>query len=220
MAQLSPEKIAETNTFLLSRPVYADAHVPQTARNLHRGPVGRNDAQTSECLCVHTWDAIRAPHLLEIALEYTPFAAEYLDVERSVAYSMNAFWTRPGPAATRADIQELHCDQDDDRFLAMFVFLTDVLTDEDGPQELAGPNNILRRIYGPAGTVFLSDTMRPHRGLKPRSRERGIWWFRWGISERPAAYVWDKIEPLEARCLGNRYPTDTATRDLLRLLIR
>lgn len=218
---MTPEELEQTRAFLLSREVYVDAHVPQTARN--RGAdvrVRRELATGSECVCVHTDDAIAAPHLLERGLEHLDLASEYLSRDPAVAYSANAFWTRPGSAALRDDIQSFHCDQDDVRFLAMFVYLTDVLTDDDGPQDLEGPDGTRRTIYGAAGTVFLADTMRPHRGRKPVAGERGIYWWRWGVSDRPAANEWDKIEPMAATAFGDRYPADGRLRESIRLLVR
>lgn len=220
-AVLSPlDGIEETNAFLLSRQVYVDAHVPQTARN--RGydtRVPRRLAMTSECVCVHTDDAILAPNIFERALAMTDVAAAYLDCEPPVAYSANAFWTRPGPLAERADIQSFHVDRDDVRFLAMFVYLTDVLAAEDGPQDLEGPDGVVRTIFGPAGTVFLADTSRSHRGRKPLQAERGLAWWRWGVSERPEANRWDKIEPVAASRLAGRYPEDLRLRESIRLLV-
>lgn len=224
-AVLSPlDGIEETNAFLLSRPVYVDAHVPQTARNRPRlsddtTRFERRLAENSECVCVHTDDAILAPNIFERALAMTDVAAAYLDCEPPVAYSANAFWTRPGPAPLRDDIQAFHVDRDDVRFLAMFVYLTDVLAAEDGPQDLEGPDGVVRTIFGPAGTVFLADTSRSHRGRKPLQAERGLAWWRWGVSERPEANRWDKIEPVAAARLAGRYPEDLRLRESIRLLV-
>ncbi len=215
---LTALQITETNEWLLSRPVYANAHVPQTARNRGEEPVSRSQASWFECVCVHTDDAILAPHLLEKALSLIDLAAAYVKRDPPVTYSANAFWTRPGKAAPRGDIQEFHCDVDDKSFLAMFVYLTDVLRDEDGPHDLTGPLGDVSTIRGPAGTVFLADTSRPHRGRKPQAAERGIAWVRWGVSDRPAANEWDHIEPIVASRLGARYPSDPRLRESIRLL--
>lgn len=211
-------EIEAIREYLFSRPVYLDAHVPQTARNLGHYPVPRSISGASECICVETWDAILAPYMLERALALTDVAAGYLGRDPPVCYSANAFWTRPGPASTRPDIQEFHQDKDDVRFLAMFVYLTNVFTDDDGPQDLFGPDGGMRTIYGQAGTVFLADTSRDHRGRKPTTGERGLAWFRWGISDRPPANEWDKIEPIAAADLGDRYPSDPRLRQSIKLL--
>ena len=129
------------------------------------------------------------------------------------------FWTRPGTAAIRADIQDFHRDADDDRFLAMFFYLNDVLNDDAGPHDLIGPDGVCRTVVGPAGTVFLADTSLPHRGRKPTSGERGMAWYRYGVSDRPAANVWDKIEPVPPELMGGRLPPDGPLRDSIRLLV-
>lgn len=218
---LSPREAAEVNAFLLSRPVYIDAHVPQTSRNLHGRDVTvpRAAASASECVCVGTADAITAPHLFERGLGATDIAAAYLGRDPPVAFSMNAFWTRPGTAAVRTDIQAFHRDADDVRFLAMFFYLNDVLSDDDGPHDLEGPDGIARTVYGPAGTAFLADTSLPHRGRKPIARERGMAWYRWGVSDRPPAGVWDKVEPVAAAVMAGRLPGDARLRESVRLLV-
>ena len=214
---LTPDQIAETNAWFLSRPVFPDAHVPQTARNENRGMTDRANAAASEYVCVHTDDAILAPHLLERGLSVIDIAAEYLDRDPPVAYSMNAFWCRPGPTV-RTDIQAFHRDTDDERFLALFFYLTDVLEPDDGAHYLEGPDGVVRPVFGPAGTTFLADTSNPHMGRKPTKRERGIAWFRFGISDHPPAGVWDKIEPIDAGLLGSRYPEDARLREAIKLL--
>lgn len=216
---LTKAQVAQVNEYLLSCSVFADAHVPQTARNRGETSVPRWTVKGSECVCVHNDDVLLAPYLLERALELTDIAADYVDRDPPTLYSANAFWTRPGTAPLRDDIQAYHRDQDDASFLVMFVFLTDVLSPDDGPQDLQGPDGVVRSIYGPAGTVFLADTSRMHRGRKPRSKERGLLWFRWGSSDRPAANEWDQIQPVDARRLGARYPSDPRLRESLRLLV-
>ncbi len=222
LPRIPAHDFADALSFLLAQQVYVDAHVPQTARNRGtdvRYVRGFAAAEASECVCVHTDAAIMAPWLMEYALALTDEVAAYLDCEPPVAYSANAFWTRPGPSPTRGDIQEFHTDKDDVRFLAMFVYLTDVLHDADGPQDLYGPDGVCRTITGPAGTVFLADTSREHRGRKPLHHERGLYWWRWGVSERPEANQWDKIEPVSAARLPGRYPDDLRLRESIRLLV-
>lgn len=217
---LTGDQLQQTRSFLLSRDVYVDAHVPQTARNRGADVRVRRDLATgSECVCVHTADAIAAPNLFERGIEHLDLASEYLGRDPAVAYSANAFWTRPGPAAVREDIQAFHVDRDDVRFLAMFCYLTDVVHDEDGPQDLEGPDGVRRTIRGPAGTVFVADTSRLHRGRKPTTGERGLYWWRWGVSDRPPANEWDKIEPIPASALRDRLPRDHRALESIRLLV-
>lgn len=214
-----PSEINAINDHLLSRPVYLDAHIPQTARRRGDEPVDRSQIGDSECYCVHTTEALLAPHLLERALSLTDVAARYLGLDPPILYSTNAFWTRPGPRAARGDIQGFHKDEDDDRFLAMFTLLTDVLAPDDGAHELVGPDGHTRQVMGYAGTIFLADTSYSHRGIKPTKTERGIHWFRWCIHDRPAAYVWDGLFPVSSSLLGDRYPTDLRLRQSLNPLV-
>ena len=221
----TPAEIAEVNAYLLARPVFPDAHVPQTSRNRgENDPIPRDDprAVASECICVLNDHVLLAPHLFERALRYTDVAAAYLECDPPWLYSVNAFWSRPGTAPLRKDIQEFHKDYDDKRFVAMFVFLTDVLRDADGVHDLHGPDNQVRTVRGPAGTVFLADTSRLHRGRKPQTHERGFCWYRWGITENPGddhAYVWDRLAPIDKALLGDRYPLDARLQKSIKLLV-
>ena len=219
----APEQMDDINGWLMSRALYTDAHVPITAIREGR-PLemrGSDIESKAECTCVRTTDAIVTPHIFERALSLTDVAAEYLRCETPWMFSSNAFWTKPGTADERPDIQAWHNDIDDPLgFLAMFVFLTDA--SDDGRQELEGPDGQIRATTGPAGTVFLADTSRRHRGLKPASGERGLFWFRWGVTETPdarCAYVWDEIKPISRDLLGARYPTDERLQKSIRLLV-
>lgn len=214
---LSAAEVGVINSYFLAIPVYADAHVPQTARNRDDHKRHWRDRSHFACCCVHTDAAICVPYLFERALELTDLVSEYLGVDIPVLYSANAFWTRShGPS--RPDIQEFHRDQDDARFVALFTMLTGT-TERDGAQELEGPDGVVRSIHGSAGTTFLADTSRPHRGLKPTHGERGIHWFRWGVSERPPANQWDQIQPVGRDSLGDRYPVDHRLQRSIRLLV-
>lgn len=203
-------------------PVYVDAHIPATAANRGETTFERSHerAANSECVCAPMAVTIKAPWIFERGLALREVACNYLHTFRPLAYSMNAFWTRPGAAPLRDDIQAFHRDMDDPKgFLAMFVYLTAVHDDADGPHVLVGPDGNARRVYGPAGTVFVADTSHNHCGLKPTRRERGMAWFRWGVSDPPDSYVWDKNEPIPAQGLDFRYPVDPVLRDAVKLLV-
>lgn len=215
---LDTQQIAEVNSYFAECDVYADAHVPQTARNRNDVLMPRDQVQHSECICVHTDDSIQAPHVFELALRYTPLAEAYLG-SKAVMYSTNTFWTRPGRAPLRDDIQSYHVDADDTKFLAMFVYLTDVVSPDDGPHDLYGPDGVVHSVYGKAGTVFLADTSHRHRGRKPRLRERGLMWYRWGVSDYPPAGVWDKIQPIPRAWMIGRYPSDPELQERIKLLV-
>lgn len=75
----------------------------------------------------------------------------------------------------------------------------------------------VHHISGPAGTTFFSNTMLEHRGLPP-TQERIMFWARWGVSDRPASYGWDKLHPVPSEGIPD-YPSDPRLRESLRLLI-
>lgn len=209
----------ELRDYLYSRQVLPDSHVPITAKQRNRQLCPREQAKDWDCICLTLSDAILAPHVMELGFQYLDVAGVYLGRSPPLAYSTNAFWTRPSMGQTRGDIQEFHDDHDDTAFLAMFVYITDVVAEEDGPHDLIGPDGVMRTVYGPAGTVFLADTRHQHRGRRPRAGERGMMWYRWGVSEQPWSYGWDENKPIEAVLLGDRYPTDPRLRESIRLLV-
>lgn len=213
LPSLSPHQVDEVLGFLKSREVFNGRHVVQGDTE---GFSSWEAAAGANVLCWRLGDAVTAPHLLERALGMTDFAAEYLGVETPLLYSMNVFCTRPGQPV-RPDIQDWHRDSDDVRFLPMFFYLTDV--GPDARQELRFDGREVA-IDGPAGTVFLSDTMREHRGLKPQTSERIIAWARWGVSDPPASYQWDRLVPIDAALLGDRYPADPRLRESIKLIAR
>lgn len=203
---LDTEEVAEVRSYFAKSLVYVDAHIPETARKRGDRPCANllDRARYSECICVELSRALLAPRLFEKAVGLTDVASAYLGASPAYAYSSNAFWTRP-IGGVRPDIQDTHRDLDDERFLVLFCYLSDVKTDEDGPHALVGPDGVERKIYGPAGTMFLADTSHPHRGLKPTKGTRGIWWMRWGVSVPPAAYQWDKNYTTPGSAFGPRW---------------
>ena len=208
---LTGGQVDKVLSFLKGRQVFNGRHVVQGDTT---GFSSWDAAAGSNVLAWTLGDAVLAPHLLERALATRDFAAEYLGVETPYLYSMNVFLTRPGQAV-RPDIQDFHRDGDDIRFLPMFFYLTDV--GPDARQELRFDGKTIF-IEGPRGTTFFSDTMREHCGLKPQHNERIIAWARWGITAPPPSYLWDKLAAIDAALLGDRYPTDPALRESIKLL--
>lgn len=205
---LTEEQTDDVVAFLMERPVHPGNHV---CHNAGRAVPWRELNATVASWHMH--DVILAPHLLELALRQTDDVAEYLEAE-PVLYSINAFCTLPNPSI-KPDIQDWHRDADDAKFIPMFVYLTDV--GDDAAQEVRGLRGEAH-ITGPRGTAFFSNTMLEHRGLKPQHAARIIWWSRWGVSDPPASYLWDKLSPVNAVLLGNRYPTDPRLRRSIRLV--
>ena len=207
---LSDDQVDDVRHYLSMQPIYPGCHVRHGA-----GPATRWDRRgESAVACWDMQDAILAPHLLELALRQTDDVAEYLGVDVPLLYSINAFCTQPG-TDVRPDIQDWHRDADDAKFLPLFVYLTDV--GDDAAQQVRGSRGE-HSITGSRGTAFFSNTMLEHRGLRPKTSERIIWWSRWGVSDPPASYLWDGLRPINNAMLGNRYPTDPRLQQSIRLV--
>ncbi len=121
--QLSTSTIAEILRHLESKPVYA-AHV-----QAHSDGIGRSladpEAKKFPFGSYSLSDAVSTPHLLELAFDprILSLAEGYLGCAPSL-FSVHSWWTFPGHQV--AGPQTFHRDYDDYRFLALFVFLTDV----------------------------------------------------------------------------------------------
>lgn len=116
--------------FLKERPVYA-AHVP-----VYSDGVPRTVAETrafGDYGSYKLQDVLAAPGVLDLALhdDVVALASAYLGALPYI-YSVHAWWTYPGGDAP-ARTHRIHRDQDDFRFLSLFVYLTDVQDLADGP---------------------------------------------------------------------------------------
>lgn len=208
---LSRMQLNHVTHYLKDCTVHPGCHVTYSATGTP-GPWG--DSLSADVVSWQMHDIIRCPHLLEHALQFFDVAQAFLGVEVPLLYSLNAFCTRPVPHV-RPDIQDWHRDADDVKFLPMFSYLTDVSDAE--AQRLRGPFGEAS-IKGPAGTTFFSNTMEEHLGGKPVEGERIITWARWGVSDPPAAYVWDKLSPIGRDELGSRYPYDPRLQHAIHLV--
>ncbi len=219
---LTPEQITEVRDHLRKTTAYTEhvqAYSDGAARDFDY------TAEGTEIWCHAMADVVAAPHFFEFALQQVELARAYLEALPRL-YSMNAFWTRPGTRAPVAYLQEWHRDNDDDRFLAFFVYGTDVEEEADGPHEFqigthlglesGGPLSVL----GTAGTAWAADTHGLHRGSKPKRGHRLLLWARYGVSDPPRAYLQDRLEPVPAEVLGDRYPADPELREIVRLVVR
>lgn len=174
--------------------------------------------------CWAMTDVLQAPGVLDLIARWTPVAGDYLDADPLV-YSVNAFTMYPFDGPTSRDTQEFHRDKDDTRFLALFVYLTDVLEPDDGAHQYqVGTQHGFNRgdvatIVGRAGTMFLSDGKGLHRGIRPTTHARTILWIRWGVSDPPPAYQWCGTTPVEKALVGERYPTDPVLQRQIRLVL-
>lgn len=209
---LTPIQAWEARCYLGAREMFS-GHVKQRGRQFCKGDIAG---------CWGMEDVVGAPHLFELGLRYTPMAQDYLGQEPRM-YSMNVFSAFPSDQPMSRDIQEYHRDKDDVRFLALFVYLTDVDAPEDGAHQFVrgshnGMDTGVEMVLGPAGSAFLADTRGLHLGLRPRSKERTIAWVRWCVSDPPLAYVWDRLSPVSRSVLGNRYPSDPDMQRVVRLV--
>lgn len=182
-------------------------------------------------------DIVTAPHMLELAMSIKYIAEEYFGEPPSL-YSMNAFWTNPS-AQTYMDTHSWHRDADDRKQMVLFVYGTDIEVAEDGAHlyipgshcksdgEIGYDQNQTRfitevpphvTVLGPAGTAFLADTFGMHMGIRPR-KPRLLLWARWGVTSPPVSYLWDQLAPVPRERLGDRYPTDPAMQEAIRLVV-
>ena len=210
---LSTEQVDAVWNALRERPRYA-GHVKREGRPYTGQPIS--------CWDMH--DLIVAPHFWEWALSFAPLAKAYLGVF-PLLYSMNVFETTPHDWAPHPGIEVFHRDADDVKFLALFVYLTDVSRPEDGAHQFKLATHEYttfdetRTILGPAGTAFLADTRGLHMGIRPTTGPRRMAWARWGVSDPPPSYVRDCLTPLPRARLGDRYPTGPILQRQVRLVV-
>jgi hypothetical protein len=179
------------------------------------------DGRPITCWDMH--DLMLAPYFWEWAVSFTPLAAQYLCIA-PLLYSMNLFESTPSDWDPHPGIEAFHRDYDDTRFLALFLYLTDVYPG-DGSHVYqcgtadGGPMTRTEEVCGPRGTAFIADTRGFHRGLRPTSGPRRMAWARWGVTDPPASYLRDRLQPLPRARLGYRYPTDPELQRLVRLVV-
>lgn len=225
----------ETTAHFLDQPAY-NAHVQAKATQPPEPLALALGARQWPMLCHTMQAAVTAPGLLEIALKLLPLANEYFE-EPALLYSMNAFWTQPAPGAPPyQDTHSWHRDGDDRKQLVAFFMLTPVIELEDGAHQYqhgthvlndnqlgrhftAPPPEAVTTIFGVAGEVFLEDTRGLHQAHRPRFLNRGLAWARFGVSDPPESYGWDKLSPVPAALLGVRYPEDPEIRKAIHLIV-
>lgn len=213
--------------WLMDRPVY-DAHVKVYAKR--EGSFLEATSQRWPMFCHTMADAICAPGWFEQALAWLPFADAYFG-EPAVLYSVNAFWTQPSPFNYDMT-HSWHRDEDDRKQLVLFMLGADTAPEaahlyQRGSHKIGDamlgynknnpPPHVIHPIFGPQGTSFLVDTRGLHMGLRP-NRMRLLMWARYGVSECPASYKWDKLEPVPRKLLGSRFPADPVTQNAIKLV--
>jgi hypothetical protein len=108
-----------------------------------KGEMGLDEAFSLSNFATYPMEQIlNAPYLLKIGTseEFLNRAKSYLGPS-PVFYEMLLFWAKLGDKIAPTN-QAFHRDEDDFKFLSLFVFLTDVDGDEDGPHGyLKGSHN-------------------------------------------------------------------------------
>ena len=110
-------------------------------------------------------------------------AQSYLDCFATL-YSLNSWWHiyKNQVYGTQSN----HRDHDDFRFLALFIYLTDV-DETNGPHVFypktqdGSESNDSITITGKAGTAILADTFATHRGQPLEQGTRLVCWWRYGL---------------------------------------
>ena len=128
--RLNERQLLDVVSYLSAIPVFG-GHVPAQSDGIRRFVQG--GAKAFPFGSYASEDIVQCPHLLELALapEILSLVAGYLGCTPTI-YSVNSWWSFP--SATPAMTQDYHRDVDDFKFLALFIYLTDVKGDEDGGQ--------------------------------------------------------------------------------------
>lgn len=135
--KLSTAQCAEAVRYFTDTPCFA-AHVPASSDGVARLPA--ETAKTSTYGSYRLAESLSAPHLIELALhpDILALAGAYLGC-LPLLYSINTFWTFPGEKPGLS--HEFHRDEDDYRFLAVFLYLTDVELGEGELYFIEGTHN-------------------------------------------------------------------------------
>lgn len=223
-------RVDEIVAHLVQWPMYG-AHVAAKATE---PPVSFSVASERYlAFCPHMRDVVTAPHWFELAISFYDAAKEYFGQEPHL-YSLNAFWTKPGP--TYADTQTWHRDHDDVRQMAVFMLGTDVDDTPDGAHYYQAASHRIRqeelgyewhqppyervvRVGGQRGTIFACDPWGLHRGFPP-NQFRLLLWARWCVSPEPRVYGVDNLAPVSKDLLGDRYPSNPALQEAIKLVVR
>ena len=185
--------------------------------------------------CHSMVDIVTAPVFLETAIGMYDVARAYFDNEQPRLYSLNAFWTQPTNSPQYKDTHEWHRDEDDCKQMGMFMYGTDISHTTNGahmyqrgthriPDAALGrdckapPYEIVETVVGESGTLFLSDTSGLHMGLRP-DQPRLLIWARYGVSNPPESYKWDKLSPVPKELIGHRYPKNPELQEAIRLVV-
>lgn len=135
---LTPEQVAEIHAYLKTKPCYT-GHVPAQGDGKPR--TVEECSTLSNLASYQLADVLGAPHLLELANRPDILGAveSYLGCVPTL-YSVNFFWSFPDRAERFVSTQNFHRDFDDFRFCTLFLFLTDIRTNDGAHYYIRGTN--------------------------------------------------------------------------------
>jgi hypothetical protein len=189
---VTPAMAVEMHDHFLRHPVYAP-YVPNSPHMLI-DDVGLPDSHVfwHEDLAV-----ISCPHALDVANHPEVISAveAALGCKPTIGY-MTAWWSVPTADGMPRQTENFHRDVDDLHFIKLFVYLTDVGS-ENGPHEFVRGSHVDQRLFrirrytdeevrgtfgpdrlvmftGGAGSAFLENTYGMHRGLPVHAARRLI----------------------------------------------
>jgi hypothetical protein len=210
---LQPNLLIEYRDYL-DRCSWYNYHVKGGQTN----PISDRTQAPSNCSSVSMHDVILAPHWFEMSLQMSEIVKDYFNTKNMILYSYNAFYSNPeGPGYT--GVQNWHTDFDSENFVALFMYLTDVMVIEDGPHAFEERNGTRVDIFGPAGTMFFADTRCMHMGHKPKNKPRGLTWARWSTDPNQRTYSIDGLSPIDRSLIGDRFPKDTVLQNIIRKVV-
>lgn len=189
---VSPEMVREMREHLSRQRIYAPYLDDQPELS-----IDDPELPDTHVLTVRDEGLMSCPHLLEVANHPKIIAAveSVFGCKPTIGY-MQAWWSVPTPDGKPRYAELFHRDFDDVAFLKLFIYLTDVES-ENGPHEFIlashkdaalrpirrysddevmmnfSPNR-LARFTGKAGTVFIENTTGLHRGLPVSTGRRLI----------------------------------------------
>jgi hypothetical protein len=159
---LSPAQVSEIRAFFQGTPCY-NAHTRAFCDGVPRR-IGEG-AERFQFGSYSTEDALRAPHLLELAVhpEIVGAATRYLGCAPTL-YSIHCWWSFPTEGELQGPV-DFHRDIDDFRSLVLFVYLTDIDAD-------TGPTTFIRQTHRADSVARLLAERGPAlgdaaRGLEP-----------------------------------------------------
>jgi hypothetical protein len=202
---ISNEKIENIQNYFKTKPGW-NAHVPKASNSK---PYNLTDDYQFPMFSYSADDSLNCKEIFDLVIDpfFISVAFGYLNCFPT-CYSVNTYKTLPKlDYATHTP----HRDYDDYKFLACFVYLSDVLNLDAGPLmfypkthrqgEKANPVPIM----GTKGTVVVCDPYALHHGSAPRLTTRFACWWRYGFGLNGAYHIDEnykykiKIDPVDKR---------------------